>query len=74
MKMFLWHAMTLSHQRLDQVHPLSPGQIDALEDDNFAFCLWLFDEDVDGYECSRPSNARTVQNIIMTLHQNDGVT
>ena len=49
-------------------------QIDALEEDNFAFCLWLFDEDVDGYECSRLSNARTVQRIIMTLLHNDGVT
>ena len=66
--------MTSSHQRLDHIHPLSPEQIDALEDVNFAFCLCLFDEDVDGYKSSRPSNARTVQNIIITLHNNDDVT
>ena len=51
--------MTSSHQSLDHVHPLFPQPIDALEDIDLSLCIRLFDEDVNGYEGARPSNART---------------
>ena len=60
--------MTSSHQSLDHVHPLFPQQINALEDIDLSLCIRLFDEDVNGYEGARPSNARTA-NVLTQVVQ-----
>ena len=62
--------MTSSHQRLDHVHPLCPEQVDAIEDVDLGLSRCLLDEDVNGDERPRPTNARTEE--IQTATKVDG--